>query len=343
MKLLLFSTDDYFLNVFGEYLARKKKEYDVLSYSDMKKADDKLRSERIDLILCENGYLEDFEEEGNFISLGMHTILPKANYKAALNIYQKSDRIMEELEYLIQVLKGNNVEDKQGQKPIVSFFSTEGGSGKTTLAYLTAVLCAREKKVLYVNLEPLAFTDTLYQVEMEESMEEVLLAFDKENSTAILLDAIKRNADGVYVLPTLSNIGDYLELSVEIVFEMLHTIASMSGMEAIILDLPGSFCPLTEGIISESKSVVWVYTDGEKGRHKLQKAKEDPYLRAQGILSKSYFVLNKCKRKEDEMEYDVAFPISDSLSTANKIGKILDINPDFAKGCHKMASQVGMI
>ena len=56
--------------------------------------------------------------------------------------------------------------------------------------------------MLYVNLEPLAVTEYLYPDEVESGMEEVLLSYDEENesSMSVLLNAIKKNSDGVYVL-----------------------------------------------------------------------------------------------------------------------------------------------
>lgn len=345
MKTLLFSTDEYFLNVFTSYFSKEKLEYDLFSYSDEEVAGQVLEKEGFDLVLCEQGYLEKFDEEPNYVSLGMHTVYPGENQRGSLNIYQKASRVKEELEYMVQVLAGKHPAEGQNATTLVSFFSTEGGSGKTTLAYLTAVECAKTKKTLYMNLEPLAVTDCLYQADEEKRMEDILLSFDekKEETAAVLLNAIDKTAEGVYVLPTLSNIGDYLELSSTVVLQMLHTVSSMSGVENIILDLPGAFSDFTETILSESKKIIWVYNDGRNGKRKMEKVQNDPYLKSRGILSKSSFVLNRCENQSAGEEYQAAFPVSRTLNTAGQISKILEVNEAFEKGCRNIAGKAGLL
>ena len=345
MKILLFSTDEYFLNVFSGYLSKEKLEYDLFSYSEEAVAEQAVITQKFDLILCEQGYLEKFDEEPNYVSLGMHTVYPGEGKNGSLNIYQKASQVKEELEYMVQVLDGKNFTERKNKTTMVSYFSTEGGAGKTTLAYLTAVECAKQKKTLYMNLEPLAVTEYLYPSDGETCMEDILLSFDekKEETLSILLNAIDKTSDGVYVLPTLSNIGDYLELSAAVVLQMINAACNMSGMENVILDLPGSFSAFTETILMESRKIVWVYNAGRTGKKKMEKVQNDPYLKSRGILSKSIYALNRCESQETEGEYHEAFPVSKTLNTANQISKILEVNEAFAVGCRNIAKRAELL
>lgn len=345
MRVLLFSSDEYFLNVFACFLSKEKLEFDLFSYSEEEEAVRKLEKERFDLILCEEGYLDSYEEETGYISLGMHTVYPSEKQRGRLNIYQSASRVKEELEYMIQVLGGKELKEGKENATLVSFFSTEGGSGKTTLAYLTAVECAKNKKTMYMNLEPLAVTDFLYAAEWENSMEEILLSFDgeKEEMNSLLLNTMKKSADDVYVIPVLNNIGDYLELSAAGVLQMVRTIANLGGMEVVILDLPGAFSAFTENLLLESKKIVWVYNDGRTGKKKLEKVQSDPYLKAQGILSKSCYVLNRCTNQESCSEYHAAFPVSNTLSTAGQISRILEVNEAFQRGCQNIVHKISAL
>lgn len=345
MRILLFSTDKYFLNAFTTYFSKEKLEFDLFSYSEEEVAEHAVMTQKFDLILCEQGYLERFEEEENYVTLGMHTIYPSDGQKGCLNIYQRASQMKEELEYMIQVLEGKSLDMSKGRVTMVSFFSTEGGAGKTTLAYLTAAECAKHKKTLYMNLEPLAVTEQLYDTDGDGCMEDILLSFDKnkEETLSVLLNAIDKTAEGVYVLPTLKNIGDYLELSASVALQLLHTACTMSGMENVILDLPGSFSTFTETILIESRKIVWVYNDGRNGSRKLQKVKNDPYLKARGILSKSLYAINRCENQASAVECHAAFPVSKTLSTANRISKILEVNEAFATGCRNIAQKAELI
>lgn len=344
MKIFIFHTDDYFLKVFSRYLSKENLEYDLTSYSDEEEAEKHLTKETYDLILCELGHLRTMEEEAVYVALTMHTVYPGEDKKASLNIFQKASKVREDLDYMLQVLKGRKTEERKNGMLLLPFFSTEGGAGKTTLAYLTAVECAKQGKTLYMNLEPLAVTDHLYSVGTQAQMESILMAFDnnKEETASVILNAIEKNEDGVYVLPTLNNIGDYLELSASLVLQMLSAISTMTGIEKIILDLPGSFSSFTEEILKESKAIVWVYNAGMLGRKKLEKIQKDPYLKSQGILSKSIYVLNRCEVKNDGEECHAAFPVSKTLTTAKHISKILEVNQAFVTGCQNIVKKAGL-
>ena len=339
MKILLFSTDEYFLNVFTRYFSKEKLEYDLFSYSEEEAATEFLSKSKVDMILCEEGYLLEYAEADKFVALGMHTVYPNENKIGTLNIYQKVSQIKEELEYMFQVLGGKNLSSAQGKATMTAFFSTEGGSGKTTLAYLTSIESAKQKKTLYINLEPLAVTEFLYIFNEENSMEEILLSFDsqREETAAVLLNAMEKTEDGVFVIPALKNIGDYLELSPTVILQMITVICKIGGIENVILDLPGAFSVFTETLLMECKKIVWVYSDGRTGKSKLDKVKSDPYLKARGILSKSIYVMNRCEDQETGNAYHAAFPVSRTLGTARQISKILEVNDAFAKGCQNIA------
>lgn len=345
MKILLFSTDVYFLKVFGEYLSRERTDFDLYCYSDERIATEKISNERYDLILCEKGYLCEFSEEEKYVLLGTNTVFPSEINKSELNIYQKADRVIEELEYLLQVVCGAATRDERGKNIYLPFVSTEGGSGKTTLAYLTAAACAKQKKVLYVNLEPLAVTKFLYSNEFENGMEEVLLSYNEENNdnSGVLLNAIKKNSDDVYVFPTLNNIGDYLETAPATILRILRAVVEVSGIEVVIVDLPDAFSNLSQTILSESKKIVWIYADGKMGTAKLESVQKDPYLKTKGILAKSIFVLNRCKSKNSAENVDAAFPNSESLGSASRIAMVLEMNKEFAKGCQSIISKTGIL
>lgn len=345
MKILLFSTDEYFLNVFTRYLSKEKLEFDLFSYSEEEAAIEFLAKSMPDIILCEEGYLSECAMLDRYVALGMHTVYPSENQIGILNIYQKVSQVKEELEYMIQVLGGKNLTKEQGKATMAAFFSTEGGSGKTTLAYLTAVESAKQKKTLYINLEALAVTEFLYTSNNENSMENILLSFDsqREETASMLLNAMEKTIDGVSVLPTLKNIGDYLELSPTVILQMISAICKTGGIENVILDLPGMFSSFTETLLQECKKIVWVYNDSRIGKRKLEMVQNDPYLKATGILSKSIYVMNRCASQGIASTYHAAFPISKTLSTANQISKILEVNEAFAKGCQNIAKKAELL
>ena len=95
-------------------------------------------------------------------------------------------------------------------------------------------------------------------------------------------------------------------------------------------------------MLLESKKIVWVYVDGRTGKKKLEKVKNDPYLKTKGILSKSSYVLNRCENQEEINHYHAAFPVSKTLTTASQISKILDVNEAFSNGCRFLLQKTGL-
>ena len=329
MKCVLFSKDEYFIQVFSKYIAVKQPRLELLCYTEEADVVKKLQQDKIPLILCEEGYLEEFQGKLVYIKLGMTTELPKETGSGSLNIYQKASKLLDDLEYIISSLSGV-AEKKERKGTIAGFCSTEGGAGKTTIAYLTAVQSAKKRKTVYWNLEPLAVTGCLYQQEFKYSMEDILFARESAKGLQdMLYETVVQNQDGVYVLPNLQSLGNYLDLSADIVQEICEKMAQ-NGIEVLILDLPGGYNTALEEMVSFCNHVVWVYSGSNSGMQKEEKLKQDPYMKS--VLNRSSFVRNRVEKKvsSDTMAY---FPYSTTMQKASFISKVMEVNQEFVNGC----------
>ena len=76
----------------------------------------------------------------------------------------------------MSALRGKENSGTKKKQKLISFASVQGGSGKTTLAYISAMLAARTATSAYVNMEDFGYTEHLYQVNFETSMEDVMFA-----------------------------------------------------------------------------------------------------------------------------------------------------------------------
>lgn len=265
-----------------------------------------------------------------YIVLGMSTVMPKEDGIGRLNIYQKADRLLEDYEKIAALATGEaGHAENAGRQTVV--YSTQGGSGKTTIAYLLAVQCAKKQKTVYWNLEPLPVVEGLYRQEFPTSMEQLLFA-QKSNSglQEVLYDALLQNDDGVYVLPEVKSMGDYRDLEAETINDICAEMYSM-GMTRIILDLPSGLGRFTEVLLERCDHIVWVFTGTAAGRRKEEKVRQDPFLRT--MLGKSSIVRNCCAQKADAAGATAAFPLSGTLKNANHIAAVLEGNPEFASGC----------
>lgn len=336
MKCLLFSKDEYFIQVFSKYIAVKQPRLELLCYTEEANAIQKLQKEKISLVLCEEGYLEECKGKIVYITLGMSTQLPKEASIGALNIYQKASKVLDDLEYIMDSMAGATAK-KERKGTIAGFCSTEGGAGKTTIAYLTAVQCAKKRKTAYWNLEPLAVTECLYQQEFHHTMEDILFA--RESAKGLqdtLYETLVQNQDGVYVLPNVQSLGNYLDLSAEIVQEMCGKMIQ-NGMELLILDLPGGYNAVLEELVSFCNHIVWVYSGSNAGTQKEEKLKQDPYMKT--VLNRSSFVKNRVDKKI-ESETIASFPYSSTMQKASFISKVMEVNQEFVNGCRIIENNI---
>lgn len=339
MKLLLFSTDGYFVQVFGNFFTQNYTEADLFCYTDEAAAGEWLRKERAELIFCEEGYLEEYRESGRYILLGRQTVMPKDGEKGSLNIYQKATAVLEDAVHLISVCCGVKRAAKKAEK-IVAAYSAEGGSGKTTISYLTAVQCAKGRKTAYVNLEPLFLPYGLYRQEFRHSMEQLLYAIKSDTKLEELLyETLLQNEDGVYVLPELKSFGDYREFGLHLeIIERLCAALGRMGMECIFLDLPSGICSFTEQVLEASSHILWCFGNTEKGKRKEEAVRHDPYLKK--FMGKSSIIRNCCEKKEDADGATVGFPYSGTIKKATMVSNVLKVNEEFAGGCRLLEQHI---
>lgn len=337
MKVLLFSTDEYFVQVFGDFLAKKKSEMDVVCYTMESAAKDWLSAQNPGLIFCEEGYLQEYENSSNFISLGMNTVMPREGESGRLNIYQKASNILEDIDRIMAICCGKSRVAGKGCRSI-AIYSTEGGSGKTTISYLTAVKLAEQKKAVYWNLEPLFAADGLYQMDFRHSMEDILYALKSDrNLQEMLYETVVPNADGVYVLPGMQSFGDYREIDIEVITRICEELTQM-GMERILLDLPSGLSKFTEDLLENSDHIVWVFSDTVRGKQNENSVMKDPYLKR--FLGKSSIVRNSCERKDAASGITAAFPLSNTIKKATTVSGVLGVNQDFVQGCRQIIDNI---
>lgn len=337
MKVLLFSTDEYFVQVFGDFLAKRKSDMEVVCYTLESAAADWLSTQKPGLVLCEEGYLQEYAGNSNFISLGMNTIMPKEGESGRLNIYQKASCLIEDIDRIVAICCGKSRVTGKGCKSITAY-STEGGSGKTTISYLTAVQYSQQKKTVYWNLEPLFEAEGLYQMSFRHSMEDILYALKSgRNLQEMIYETVVPNADGVYVLPGLQSFGDYREIDIQVITRICEELTLM-GMERILLDLPSGLSKFTEELLENSDHILWVFSDTNRGKQKENSVYSDPYLKR--FLGKSSIARNFCERKDAANGVTAAFPLSGTIKKATTVSGVLGVNQDFVQGCSQIIESV---
>jgi len=336
MKLILFHTDEYFVNVFTTFLAKERPDIELFCFTSEDAARQALEANKIVILFAEDGYLEDCASGISHIQLGMMTAMPKEDSMGSLNIYQRASSLLEDFNRIVNVCTGRTQEEAVRGRQMV-FYSTEGGSGKTTIAYLTAVQAAKCSKTVYWNLELLPVTDNLYHQEFSNTMEQIM--FERQSGGDIrrlLYDTLRANADGVYVMPSVQTYGNYRDVDAQMIGELCGLMYQL-GMEQIILDLPSGLTHFSDELLLGCSHIIWVFNDSPCGRKKEERVRKDPSLSK--LLIRSSFVRNSCAIQNTTAGIKAAFPRSNTLSTAALISTVLEVNPEFVKGCKAILSE----
>lgn len=341
MKLMIFSEDIYFIEVFSTYAGKNCPEIEFFFFSDKKKAEEFLeeRSGSLSAVLADEDFLKTVQPQVKLkAAICSKTVLDREADIQKLNIYQQGADIIGDIKKILAAFSDEALTFTQGSMGnIAAFFSTQGGSGKTTLAYMTAVQLAKNHQTAYLNFEENPYVDHLYSQSFEAGMEELLFAVkDKRSLAPVLLGAMKKNSHNVYVLPLTRSISDLEAINGEDVEYLLRAMMEMAEIEYLILDISTGFSEMNRKILELSRTIFMVYGADGTGMGKMQYFLSDPALARQPYQGRLRYVLNKCPHKVEDPRYVAVFPYSQSMAQGVAVTSALNANGEFVKGCNEM-------
>ena len=340
VKILFCSQDRYFGDHLNLALSEDPRSFQVLYFTDSQRAVDFLErsGEEVQCILGSPRFLRLMDPaDGLQIALGEETSMEAP---LAVNMYQRRQDLVDDLK---NILRANDLlaaaSVRHSSTKILSFFSTQGGSGKTTLAYLTAIKAAEQGKTAYLNLETAPCVEPLYASCGTVGAEEYLCAVkDREDPTRAILPALTRNSHGVFVLPIPGSIRDQQDITGEDLGYLLESLLRYGELEYIILDLSATLGSVSLKAMEQSDRVALVYGDDRIGNKKRELFLQDPGFSTLPCAGKELIVGNQCLKKYSDGRYHVSFPHSNTLTQVSDVRAVLQGNPDMEKGCAELIS-----
>ena len=341
-NVLIYSKNQYFLDCLSNYVMNSDPGgFDFAFYPDQEKAAAVLQSNSVDVLLADEGFLKDSAaSRPGMLRIGIsnRTVADPENGGHELNIYQRGMDILGDLRKIISAASGKQtVSEEQGSR-IIAFYSPQGGTGKTTLAYVCALLCAARGASVYLNLEEFGYTGHLYQADFRIRMEEVLLALNDDRDLAeYLTNGLVRDSRNVSVMPMMENYEDLADLSADHIEKMLKTLRQVSGADLIFVDLSGGLNSRNRRVLEMADHSFWVFDDTETGRGKMERLRHDRSAEKADFLSRAYFVINKCKVRQEDKDA-IRVPWSDSLDHGADVETVLAGNRDFYEKCREIVA-----
>ena len=260
---------------------------------------------------------------------------------SCINIFQSGNAIVSDIHSAYALTHGS--ESAEHTLRVVSTFSVEGGSGKTTICYALAAAAARDhQQVLFLDLEPAAYIGQLYQQEENRYMDDLLYAIRDERDIAkALLNTCYRNKDGVMVLPPFHSEKDRRSLKKNHFRTFISAIEESTDFSYLFVNLPADLQDMTLWMLEESSVIVQTYSDSPAGRYRMGVMGHCFENLDEQIPAKILTVLNRCSGREEEAGIDVKFPTSESLRRGDLVGEVQDKNPEYMRACTNLLRLIG--
>ena len=345
MKIVLYSQDVYFMDIFSMYVKQQHPELIISLFTEKEKARSYIRSheDEVDVVMADKLFFKDFEAQVPVeIIIGNQTIADTERKIQSLNIYQQRSDIVGDLKKIVLCMSGNSLghEGFQGGR-VAAFSSTQGGSGKTTIAYMTAIQSAKSRRTAYINLETAPYTQGLYQAEFDIAMEDLLFAVkDRRSLAGILISGLKKDQNQVLVLPPIKSMRDFMDITDKDIEYLIQALMDHGEVEMLIIDVPFDFSEKSQKVMEMSDRIFMVYTADSMGGGKQSVFAADPGKEGQAGLERVRYVQNRCPDRRDNNPYAMTFPFSQSIAKGVSLSMVLEGNGDFAKGCSALIQMV---
>lgn len=339
LNVLLYCEDGYVSKHLQTLLSEENRIFSVFYFSELAKAEDYIakNGSKLRCILASGDLIDKLDSDA-VLSIridDMTRIAPENGEGCSINVFQHKKSVMEDI---LSVLRAHNLvagtkhrNDENAQ--VISFFSTQGGSGRTTIGYLTAVKSAEAGKTVYLNLENAPCTETLYQAKPAVNAEEFLFALQDRSGVQAVIASLNCNEHGVYVFPTVGSLQDRAALTKADVSYLLDALMQTDDIQTIIVDLDNCLGEIENYVLENSNRVVMMYNDDSMGSAKRKALENDPNYTTYPFAGREFWVGNRCKSEYKDGRYQVCFPVSNSLATVSDLRAVLIGNPAFSNGC----------
>lgn len=339
--IALFHHDKYFYHAFLSLVSDKyKRKYEIIGFTN----EEKYKS-----------YLKENNSK-NFFAISEYEILKSIEYNNIikivtsnfsnlsskdklyyLNIYQAGDDIMSDIEKIVLSLNPEIVNNESPNSNVTCFFSTQGGSGVSTIAYMTAVGLSNLGKTLYLNLEQLGDTDKLYINQNAGNLYDLIVsASSKTDCTQSIISLSSKNAHGVYVMPKFQSMGELYTLNIDNYSYLIDSITNCGYFDYIIIDTIHGINKINEMIFAKCNNLFAVYTSDALGVAKMNRLANDPFVKRFEFFDQVKFILNKSDKKIDDDIYVSVFPLSQSTYSGTDIATVLKNNQSIYNSIEKI-------
>lgn len=339
MKVLIYNKDLYFLKAFSDFLPQKFPDVSLDTFSVREKAINCMESgEEFEIIIGPEDFLKCAPKNALHIISGSRTFIPEeTDGSIYLNIYQRKDAIASDLKRIIAHKSGAAMSMFWGDSDtkIISVLSPQGGSGKTTAAYLLAAAAVKcGLKPVFVSLEPFATLDKLCSDYKKTGFGDIAFRLEDERDLRpVILEKIYKNEHEINMLPVPDNLEDLLSISKDEFSHLMDALAQLPDVDIVVLDVGFPPSEAVVEILKKSHVIVLTANDSGMGAKKLESLRKDPFISLGSMGAEVLTLWNKCRSEGNRADNEIEFPYSESIAKGVPAGKVLSGNNTILQGC----------
>ncbi len=318
-----------FVQILAQYLCRKyKANLEVEAFDNVEKLIKTAKEKKIDLCLLGEGMADSFALQ-TIVELSQHVIFLACKRKKDMVFkYQSVEHVVGELltlclEKEIYLFEEKTLLSRRKDVKIIAFYAPAKHLLQSTIAMTMGQMLAKEKKVLYLNLEPNSGFEYLLQKKYEHDLMDILffLKEDRENFRQRMESMLERVGMLEYIPPVFCY-PDMEEVESPLWHKLLQRIVDEMEYEVIILDLTEH----TRGLLSLLELCDEIYTCLPDNSLSLARAKQ--YEKTL-LHMKKKSILEKTKKSIVPVFHDIPMTIAGTThgELVKYIKKIRNMKP----------------
>lgn len=239
--------------------------------------------------------------------------------------YQPLFRMIDGLKLLYREHFPDRKVDEQRQTSVMTFYSTQGGAGKSTVAFLLAErLAARGRRVLLLSLEnvswlPLRCPDSARKNGFSRAL--YCVKTDPDGLAGKWEQLRSTDAEtGIDFLSPVSETAEWAETTESDISRLIGILSGMNAYDRILLDLDSSPSSRLRAAFATGGPIWWLLTEDEACLYKTSilrnQKRNDVFPDVFGSRAVVRFILNKARRPSAELFERYGIPLVASLPWA---------------------------
>ncbi len=267
IKLMICTKDNSyaarFMNYFDIHYADRM---ELVQFTDTELLGQYINKEHLDICLMDREMLKDVAaviKDRAIVAVLTEDRDEEAEPYQCIYKYQKAEIIFKEL-LNIYADKKSNIKAFHKHAPnearSYAFCSASGGAGATTASLAYAIRQAREKNVLYLNLQQYSNADLILKGEGTGKFDDVIFALKSKRGTLSLKleSLVRKSKENVNFFVSCDNPLDLQELTAEEIGKLLREVTLCGLYQEVIIDIDSRLNPLEIAVMEQVDHIILV-------------------------------------------------------------------------------------